>query len=454
MAEPSQPELRRELSLFDATMVNVGTILASGIFLVPATIAQQVPASALNLGIWLLGGILGLFGALTLAELSAAMPSTGGLFVYLRESFSPLWGFLYGWMLFLIIQTGTIAALAVAFATYLGHFYPLGPGALKAVAIASILVLTALNCRGVKLGVWTQNVFTLAKLAIVAFIIAWGLLPGITRAENFLPLWPTEWSRDSLKLFGLALLGALWAYDGWVDVTLVAGEVKQPEKNMPRSLLLSMAVIVAIYMVMNLAYIGVLSVAGMAGRPLVAADFALRVIGPAGAGLIAFLVMLSALGANNGFVLTGPRVYYAMARERLFFRGVGTLHPDYKTPYQSLVWQGGWASALVLTGSYEQLYSRVVFAGWFFYALAAAGVIVLRRKRPDWPRPYRCWGYPLVPLLFVLAAAGLIGNTFISDPGSALWGSGLLVSGLPAYWLWRRRAARTAEALPQSEQSD
>jgi APA family basic amino acid/polyamine antiporter len=442
MAEPSPPvELRRELSLLDATMVNVGTILASAIFLVPATVAQQVPSSALNLGVWLLGGVLGLFGALTLAELSAAMPSTGGLFVYLRESYSPLWGFLYGWSLFLIIQTGTIAALAVAFATYLGHFYALGSWGTKLVAIASILVLTALNCRGVKLGVWTQNLFTLAKLALVGVVIGWGLLSENSRAENLMPIWPSQWSGESLKLFGLAMLGALWAYDGWVDVTLVAGEVKEPGKNLPRSLLLSMFIIVAIYLAANLAYISVLSVGGMAGRPLVAADLALAVIGPVGAGLIAFLVMFSCLGANNGFVLTAPRVYYAMARERLFFRAVANIHPRYRTPYEALVWQGVWASALVLSGSYEELYTRVVFVGWVFYALAAAAVVVLRWKHPDWARPYRCWGYPWVPAVFVLAAAALIANTFVSDLASALWGTVLLASGAPAYWFWRKRAS-------------
>lgn len=450
--QPAPVELKRQLSLLDATMVNVGTILASAIFLVPASIAQQVPSSMLNLAVWLLGGVLGLFGALTLAELSASMPNTGGLFVYLREAYSPLWAFLYGWSLLLVIQTGTIAALAVAFATYLGHFHPLGDFSTKTVAIASILVLTAINCRGVKLGVWTQNILTLAKVGVVAAIIGLSFRPGIPRAENFLPLWPTGWNWEATKFFGVALIAVLWAYDGWVDVTLVAGEVKDPEKNMPRSLLLSMFIIVAIYVVMNVAYIATLSVAGMAGRPLVATDFALRAIGPVGAGLIAFLVLLSCLGANNGFVLTGPRVYYAMARQRLFFRAVGRIHPVYQTPFESLLVQGVWACVLVLfLGTYEQLFTTVVFVGWFFYALGAAGVILLRRQRPDWPRPYRCWGYPWVPVLFVLAAIVLIANAFTTELREALIGTALVASGVPAYWFWRRRAARGPEALLESE---
>lgn len=435
-----QGELKRQLTLFDATMVNVGTILASGIFLVPATIALQVPASMPNLAVWLVGGLLGVFGALTLAELSAAMPNTGGLFVYLREIYSPLWGFLYGWALLLVIQTGTIAALAVAFSTYLGHFVPLGYWSTKAIAIASIVALTALNCLGVKLGVWTLNIMTLAKVAILAVIIGWALRPGTALADNFLPLWPAEWKFEATKLWGLALIGALWCYDGWVDVTLVAGEVKNPEKNLHRSLMLSMVIIMAIYLAMNMAYIGVLSVAGMAGRPLVAADFATKVMGTIGADFIALLVMISCLGANNGFIFTGPRVYYAMAREGLFFPAVGKLHPIYKTPFQALLLQGLWSCVLVfLLGTYEEMFTSVVFASWVFYALAAVGVIVLRKRHPDWPRPYRCWGYPWVPVVFVVAAAGLIANTFATDFRSSLIGTLLMASGVPAYRVWRRR---------------
>ncbi len=437
----SSGELKRELSLFDATMVNVGTILASGIFLVPATIALQVPASMPNLAVWMVGGVLGLFGAFTLAELSASMPQTGGLFVYLREAYSPLWGFLYGWALFLVIQTATIAALAVAFATYLGHFVPMGELTIKVVAVASILALTALNCRGVKLGVWTLNILTLAKVGIVVFILGWALRPGTGQAANFQPLWPETWDFGTTKLWGAALIAALWCYDGWVDVTLVAGEVKNPERNLNRSLVLSMVVIMGLYVGMNLAYIAVLSTAGMAGRPLVAADFATGVMGPVGAALVAFLVMVSCLGANHGFIFTGPRVYFAMARERLFFPAVGRLHPLYGTPLQSLVLQGLWSCLLVfLLGTYEEMFTSVVFAGWVFYAMAAAGVIVLRRRQPQWARPYRCWGYPWVPVVFVLAAVALIVNTFATSLRASVISTLLLATGVPVYFFWRRRA--------------
>jgi len=442
-AERPATELKRELSLFDATVVNVGTVLASGIFLVPATIALQVPASGPNLAVWLVGGVLAMFGAFTLAELSASMPHTGGLFVFLEKAFSPLWGFLYGWALFLVIQTGTIAALGVAFAAYLGHFVPLSDLGIKLVAVASIIALTALNCRGVKLGVWTLNLLTVAKVAIIVIVLGWALKPGTMQAANFAPLWPTEWNFQATKMWGLALIAVLWAYDGWVDVTLVAGEVKDPEKNLHLSLVFSMVIIIAIYLLLNVAYIAVLSVAGMAGQPLVAADFATRVMGAVGAGFIAFLVMISSLGANNGFVFTGPRVYYAMAREGLFFQGVGRLHPVYKTPSYSLILQGAWAIVLVfLMGTYEELFTSVVFASWVFYAMAAAGVIVLRHKQPQWKRPYLCWGYPWVPVVFVMAAIALIANTFATDLRSSLIGTALMLTGLPAYWFWNRRRAR------------
>ena len=224
-------------------------------------------------------------------------------------------------------------------------------------------------------------------------------------------------------------------------MTLVGGEVKQPERNLPRSIVLSMFIIIALYAALNLAYVAVLSVAGMASRPLVAADFATRVLGPVGAGFVAFLVMVSCLGATNGFVLTGPRVYYAMARERLFFDTLARVHHRFHTPHYALLVQAVWSCLLVLSGTYEQLFTYVVFAGWIFYALAAVAVIVLRRKRPKLPRPYLCWGYPVVPIVFVVFAVGLIANTFISDLRDSLIGTVLVVAGVPAYWLFRRHTA-------------
>ncbi len=437
-------ELRRELGLLDSTLLNVGTILASGIFLVPASIAFRLDSSLLNLAVWVVAGVFSLFGALILAELGAAMPEAGGIFVFLKEAFSPLWGFLYGWSLFWVIQTGSIAAVAVFFATYLGYFFPLGPWGIKLVAILSILVLSALNYRGVRVGAATQNALTLAKLAIVLGLLALSFVPGVGKAQNFEPLFPQPTAAGLgglLGSFGLALVAALWCYDGWVDITYVGGEVKDPGRTIPRSIVLSMVLIFVIYLALNLAFISVLSVKRMAGAPLVATDLAQAVIGKQGGALIAVLILISTLGANNGFILTGTRVYYAMARERLFFHRAAQVHPRYRTPHLSLLFQAIWASLLTLSGRYEQLFTYVIFAEWIFFGLTGAAVVVLRRRRPDLPRPYRAWGYPVVPVVFVLFTALLLVSTVVTDLRDSAIGLGLVLTGLPFYFLWRRKSS-------------
>ncbi len=451
MAKPREAmaELRRELGLLDSTLLNVGTILASGIFLVPASIALQLDSSFLNLAVWVVAGVFSLFGALILAELGAAMPEAGGIFVFLKEAFSPIWGFLYGWSLFWVIQTGAIAAVAVFFATYLGYFVPLGAWGIKLVAILSILGLSALNYRGVRLGATTQNALTFAKLAIVLGLLALCFAPGVSKAENFQPLFPQQWPGGLLGSFSLALVAALWCYDGWVDVTYVGGEVKDPGRTMPRAIILSMVIILAIYLALNLAYISVLSVRHMAGSPLVATDLAQVVVGRWGGALIAVLILISTLGANNGFILTGTRVYFAMAREQLFFRRAAQVHPRYRTPHVALLFQAIWASLLTLSGRYEQLFTYVIFAEWIFFGLTGAAVIALRRRRPDLPRPYRTWGYPVVPIVFVLFTAFLLASTLVADLRDSAIGLGLVLTGVPFYFLWKRKsspATRNGEA--------
>lgn len=451
MANPREgmAELRRELGLLDSTLLNVGTILASGIFLVPASIALQLDSSFLNLAVWVVAGVFSLFGALILAELGAAMPEAGGIFVFLKEAFSPIWGFLYGWSLFWVIQTGAIAAVGVFFATYLSYFVPLGPWGIKLVAMLSIFILSGVNYRGVRLGATTQNALTLAKLAIVLGLLALSFLPGVSKGENFHPLFPQEWSGGLVGSFGLALVAALWCYDGWVDITYVGGEVKDPGRTMPRAIILSMVIIFVIYLALNLAFISVLSVRRMAGAPLVATELAQAVIGKHGGALIAVLILISTLGANNGFILTGTRVYFAMARERLFFRRAAQVHPRYLTPHLSLLFQAIWASLLTLSGRYEQLFTYVIFAEWIFYGLTGAAVIALRRRRPDLPRPYRTWGYPAVPIVFVLFTAFLLTSTLVADLRDSAIGLGLVLTGVPFYFLWKRKsspATRNGEA--------
>jgi APA family basic amino acid/polyamine antiporter len=434
-------DLRRELGLFDATTINVGTMIASAIFIVPAIVAVHLPASGLIVGVWVAGGAVSLLGALCVAELGAAFPEAGGQYVYLRQAYGPVWGFLYGWAAFTVINTASIAAIAVAFAIYLGFFVPLGPLAVKLVALASIVALTALNCRGVRLGATTQNVLTVAKVAALGVLIAAGLvLPGGSTA-NLEPLWlaPGTGPASLAGPVGLALVAVLWAYDGWIEATYVGSEVRDPGRNLPRSIVLSTMIVVALYTLVTLAYAYLLSPARMARSALVASDAARVALGAGGAGFVAFAIVVSTLGANNGIILTAARIPYAMARVGHFFAWAGRIHPRWNTPLPALVAQGVIAGALVFSGTYEQLATYVVFASFLFYGMSAGAVVRLRRTRPDLPRPYRTWGYPWTPLVFIAFAAWLVGNTILEAPRDALIGAGIIAAGLPGYWYWTRQ---------------
>lgn len=438
-APPSQPALPRALGLLDATMVNVGIIIGSGIFLVPSSVAALLDSSLLNLAVWVVAGAFSLLGALTIAELAAAFPESGGMFVYLKQSYGPLWGFLYGWSLFLVIQTGSIAAVSVAFATYFSYFVHLSDLMVKLLAVAIVLLLSAINYLGVRWGAWTQNIFTMAKLGAVSILVLMGLGAGSGNLANFQPWLSASASVSLASSFGLALIAALWCYDGWIQTCYIAGEIKNPGRNLPLSMILSTLIVLLVYLGMNVAYIYVLSPARIAGSELVAADMAERFLGGSGAALISVLVMLATFGASNGMILSGARVYYAMARDRLFFQKVATVQPQFLTPSVALGFQAVWSSLLVFSGSYEQLFTYVIFVEFLFYALCAGAVLLLRRKRADLARPYKTWGYPLVPLLFILFAAALSLNTLWGSPRDAGIGLALTFSGLPAYWFWRRR---------------
>lgn len=432
-------ELRRELGLFDATMINVGTMIASAIFIVPAAVAAAVPGSAAMVLAWVLGGLVSLLGALSIAELSAAYPEAGGQFAYLREAYGPVWGFLYGWANFLVINPAAIAAIAVGFARYLGFFIPLSAAAIQAVAIASVIGLTALNCLGVRLGATTQNVLTLLKMVALAALIAGAFaLPGGS-AANAQPLWPPGPAGQWIGRFGIAMMAVLWAYDGWIETTYVGSEIKDPGRNLPRSIILSTIIVIAFYVLTSVAFSYVLSPARMATSTLVASDAAQVTMGAVGAGLVAAAILVSTLGANNGIILTAARIPYAMARGRLFFRSQGIVHPRFATPVVALVTQGVIASVLALAGTYDQLATYVVFAQVLFYGLSATAVIRLRHKAPHVPRPYRTWGYPFTPLVFAACVVWLLGNTIIQAPREAAIGAGLILLGLPGYWYWKRR---------------
>lgn len=435
-------ELKRQLGLLDATMINVGTIIASAIFIVPAAIALQLHASSLTVAVWIVGGIVSLLGALSIAELAAAMPEAGGAFVYLREAYGPVWGWLYGWANGVVVNPASIAAIAVGFAGYVGHFAPLsGPG-IKIVAVASILVLTALNMRGVKAGAITQNVLTLMKLGVVAALILAGFLLVGGSAANLQPIWPVpEGGRRLVGAFGVAMVAVLWAYDGWIETTYVGSEVKQPERNLPRSIIASALICMALYILVTLSYTYVLGPDRVAGSTLVASDAARVTMGALGAGFVVVGILVSTLGANNGIVLTAARIPYAMARDGLLFRFIGAVHPRWLTPANSLLVQAGISIALTITGQYDRLYTYVVFAQFLAYALMCGAVIRLRRRRPDLPRPYRAWGYPVTPLLFIGFSVWLVYNTIREDPLDSAVGAGLILVGLPVYWYFRRHKA-------------
>jgi APA family basic amino acid/polyamine antiporter len=433
--------LRRELGLFDATMINAGTMIASAIFIVPSAIAAGLGATMPSLLVWVIGGLVSMAGALCVAELGAAMPQAGGQYVYLQRAYGPVVGFLYGWAAFLVINTASIAAIAVGFATYVGFFVPLGGLGIKLVAVVSIVLLTLLNCLGLRVGATTQNILTSLKIAALAAIVVLGFGLAGGSAANFSPAWPSGGPGSLAAGIGPALVAVLWAYDGWIESSYVGSEVRDPGRILPLSIILSVALVAVLYVVVVAAYTWLLPLDRVAGSALVASDAMTVVVGAGGAAFVAVAILVSTLGANNGIVFTSARIPYAMAEEGLFFGWASRLHPKTRSPVITLLVQGGVAVALTMTGSYVQLATYVVFVSFLFYGLSAAAVLVLRRRAPAMARPYRAWGYPVTPLLFIGFALYLVIDTIVQTPRDSAIGAGIVAAGLPAYWYWRRSAA-------------
>jgi APA family basic amino acid/polyamine antiporter len=436
----SSLELPRVLGLWDIVGIVVGGVIGSGIFIVPAAIAAEIRSPFLMLAVWLLGGLLSLFGALSLSELGAAFPQAGGMYVYLREAYGSLVAFLFGWALFLIIDTGAIATLAVAFSSlYLPHFVDLPPVASRGIAAGAVLFLVVVNYIGVRWGANLQNAFALLKFAAlfgvcsIVFLFAEGDRTHYT--EPALPLF--NW--NLLESLGIAVVATLWAYKGWESPTYSAGETKNPGRNIPMGILLGISSVILLYLLANLAYLYVLPTDEIARSDRIASEAMNAAVGPMGASIIAFIILLSIMGAANQVVLTSPRVYFAMARDGLFFKRVAEVHPKYLTPHVSIVAMGVWATILSLTGTFEELFTYVIFGQWIFFGLTVAAVIILRKKRPDLPRPYRTLGYPLTPILFLLGALFLSLNTLINEFLSSLAGLVIIFLGLPAYLYWRKK---------------
>ncbi len=435
VAEP--PRLLRVLGLWQTTAIVIGIMIGSAIFIVPAEITREVGSPRTAFWVWIISGLLSLFGALSFAELAAMLPQAGGQYVYLREAYGSLVSFLCGWAFFLAVQSGSIATVAVGFSQYLGDFFPVTAWQQKLAASATIVLLTAINYRGVREGGWVQSVLTGLKLgAMVALIfLGYALVHGSPGGPTTLP---EPSGKAFLPAFGVAMVAALWAYDGWNNGTFAAEEVKNPERTLPLALILGTSAVIIVYLGLNLLYYHVLPLEAVARSPRVAGDAAVRIFGHAGAHFVTLAIIIAMWGSVNGMVLAGARVYYAMARDGLFFRWCGAVHPRYHTPHLALLFQGAWAIALVILGSYEQLFTYVIFAAWVFYALTAFAVIVLRRTRPGLPRPYRVFGYPFVPLIFVLAGAWFVANTLVQKPAEAGIGGLIVILGIPVYLWWKR----------------
>jgi amino acid transporter len=431
-------KLVRGLGWRDAVSIIVGTMIGTGIFIVPNSIARHVEAPGLVFAVWLVAGMLSLMGALTYAELGASWVRVGGEYVYLRAAYNPLWGFLYGWTQFLVIKTGSIAALASGFAIYLGHFVALSPGMSKAVALICIVLLSAVNLRGVRVGGFVQTVLTSLKIVIILALAIFGFVMGQGTTAHYRPLFPESFGWNTLSHFGLAMVAALWAYDGWNNVNMVAGEVKDPTRNIPRALVAGTCGVMAIYVLANAVYFYILPIGEIERSDRVAARVAEMVVGERGASIISAAIMLSILAALNGSILAGARIFYAMATDHLFFKKAALVHARFRVPHVALLLQAGWACVLALSGSYEELFTYVMFASWVFYGMTTAGSIFLRRKLPALNRPYKTPGYPFVPLGFSVVAALLTINTLVRAPGESLLGLLLMLSGIPAYGYWKR----------------
>ena len=446
-------ELRRDLGLWGAIAIVVGTVIGSGVFLVPTDMVQRVGSASMVFVVWVFGGLLSLCGALSYAELAAAMPEAGGEYVYLREAYGPIWGFLYGWTQMFVAKSGSIATLATGFFLYVTNFFPkldtvfytvplpIGPHFApldirygQLLAIALILFLAIVNYFGVKLGGQVQIAVTIVKVLLIAFIIVAGLSFGQAHAPGPVAAHPL-----TIAGFFAALVAALWAYDGWNNVSMVASEIRHPQRSLPLALIGGTLAVICIYLLANAAYFHVLTAPQVGGSARVAADMMRRVAGGWGANIVSIAATISIFAALNGSILSGSRVPYAMARDRRFFARFANVNAEYHTPGFSILALSGWSALVLLSGHYKELFTLVIFASWIPYGMSTAAVIVLRRKRPDLSRPYRTLGYPVLPVLFVLVAILLVLSTLFDSPRESLLALSIIFLGLPFYFHWKRR---------------
>jgi len=428
--------LPRRLGLFSAVAVLVGSTIGSGIFRSPAGIAERIPDAKLFFAAWIAGGLCILAGALTYAELAGALPQTGGVFVYLREAFGRLPAFLFGWAELTIIRASALGAIATVFAEYLLRMAGISDAAMIHYGAAiTILFVAALNAAGINIAASVQNLTACSKyLALIVLVLASFLF----NSGSALPP-PTAYlsSGSTVGLFGLALISILWVYDGWADLTFVSGEIRNPDRNLPLALIIGTLAVIAIYLATNSAYLHVMTIAEVAKSRLVAADVAERLVGRIGVSFVSITVMISTFGTLNGSLMTGSRIFFAMADDGLFFKRIAAVHPRFQSPYVAIWLTAGLGAVFVMIRNFEQLADAFILAIWPFYAAATAAIYVLRRKRPDLPRPYRVWGYPVTPAIFLIAAVFLLGNALITDFAGVWFVFAIVLAGVPAFWIWQ-----------------
>jgi len=454
--------LKKSLSLTAAVMAVAGSMIGSGIFRKPSTMAEQLMSPELLIIVWIAAGLITFIGALSNAEVSGMIDATGGQYIYFRKMFGEFTSFIYGWSVLSVIQTGSQAAIAYVFGEYLCYFikfpdlpehissftlfmplvgdiHPFAEWGPKLIAILCILFLTGINYLGIFFGGLVQTIVTFIKigsmifLSFALFFFGNGSVSNLSSGFSISP----ATSANLVALLGLSLSGAFWAYDGWNNVTFISGEVKNPKRNIPLGLLYGTLIVIALYVVINLAYLYVMPIEEIAGSPLVAAAAAEKIFGSYGGSIISIAVIVSTFGAVNGSLMASARVPFAMAHSKMFFNWLGKVHPRYATPHTSLVVQGIFSSVLVMSGSFDTITDYVIFATWFFYMLTALGVIVLRKKMPDAPRPYKVIGYPYTIWFFVIFSFVFLMNSLISDTENAAMGTILIMTGLPLYFFWK-----------------
>ncbi|RKY87799.1 amino acid permease [candidate division KSB1 bacterium] len=435
-------ELSKELALFDAVSIIVGIIVGTGIFIVPGLVAGYLPSSGMIMLVWIAGGVLTLFGVFSFMELSSSFPETGGIYIYLKESMGSLGGFLFGWASLLILRSGSIAAMSVAFAMYTRYFFPLSRFGISIVASIVILILSCVNYIGVKSGSRVQNFFTSAKVIALGLLVFTGFFLKKGDIHNFEPFLPSEFGWNMISFFGMAMISVLWTFDGWADLSYISGEVKNPEKNLPLALIIGTIIVTVIFLLVNLLYIYLIPVMNIKNSELIASDAAVKIMGGGGGTVITILILITIFGAINGSIMTGPRIFYAQAKDGLFFKWIGKIHPKYGTPSSAIIIQAVLMIIMVFSGTFEELMNCYIFMMVIFYILCIIGLFILRKKKPELKRPQKTIGYPFTSAIFLIIMIIMLVNTTYKKPVESIISFLVLIAGIPVYYFFKKEEGK------------